>query len=62
MVSKAQQKAVKKYEDKAYFKPMIRIKKEKEAEIRQAAEICNTSLNNFIVQAIEEKLARINEK
>lgn len=60
MVSKAQIKAVKKYEDKTYFKTLIRFHKSDEDKIRKAADVCNTSLNNFIVEAVNEKISRMN--
>ena len=50
-VSKAQ--AIKKYDNKAYFKSLVRFKKEDEERIRAAA---GDSLNGFIVAAVMEKV------
>lgn len=54
--TKAQLKAKDKYEKKTYWKPTIRIKKEKEAIIRQFS---GDSVNDFIIQAIDEKIERM---
>ena len=58
-VSKAQMKAVAKYQKKAYFHPHVRFKAEDEAEIRKYA---GDSLNGFIVEAVQEKIARMKKK
>lgn len=52
-VSKAQARAIKKYDNKAYFKSLVRFKKEDEERIRAAA---GDSLNGFIVAAVMEKV------
>jgi hypothetical protein len=52
-VSKAQARATKKYDNKAYFKSLVRFKKEDEERIRAAA---GDSLNGFIVAAVMEKV------
>lgn len=57
MKTKAQIKATKKYEDKAYFKTLVRFHKEDEILIRSAAELAGISVNKFIVQAVLEKLS-----
>jgi hypothetical protein len=54
--SKAQQKATEKWQKKAYFKALVRFKAERESEIRKFA---GDSLNGFIVEAVEEKIARM---
>ena len=51
----AHMRATKKFEDKAYFKTLVRFPKSKEAEIREAA---GASLNGFIVSAVLEKMKR----
>lgn len=53
--SAAQLRAVKKYDDKAYFKTLVRFPKDKESAIRAAA---GDSLNGFIVSAVFEKIER----
>lgn len=61
MVSDSQKKATRKYEKKAYDKILIRIRKDTEptrATISQAATVCGMSLNEYIMQAIEEKMQR----
>lgn len=55
-VSKAQIKAVQRYEKKNYFKALVRFKQEREDEIRKYA---NGNLNGFIVEAVEEKIAKM---
>lgn len=55
-VSAAQKKATLKWESKAYFKTLVRFKADREAEIRKYA---NDNLNGFIVEAVEEKIARM---
>jgi len=55
-VSKAQLKAVAKYQKKTYFSFHLRFKKEDEEEIRQYA---GDNLNGFIVAAVKEKIERI---
>ena len=55
-VSEAQKKASYKWESKAYFKTLVRFKADQESEIRKYA---GDSLNGFIVQAVEEKIARM---
>lgn len=49
MVSESQKRATKNFEEKAYFKTLVRFKKEDEARIRAAA---GDSLNGFIVKCV----------
>lgn len=58
-VSKAQARATKKYDNKAYFKSLVRFKKEDEERIRAAA---GDSLNGFIVSAVLEKVQQIEQE
>ena len=51
-------RATKKWEDKAYFKTLVRFKQEDEAEIREAA---GDSLNGFITSAVLDAVKRKNE-
>lgn len=55
-VSKAQARAIKKYDNKSYFKSLVRFKKEDEERIRAAA---GDSLNGFIVTAVMEKVQEV---
>lgn len=57
--SKAQARATVKYENKAYFKSLVRFKKEDEKRIRAAA---GNSLNGFIVSAVLEKVQQIEQE
>lgn len=57
-VSKAQARATRKYDNKAYFKSLVRFKKEDEQRIRNAA---SDSLNGFIVSAVLEKVQQIEQ-
>lgn len=50
-------RATKKWEDKAYFKTLVRFKQEDEAEIRAAA---GDSLNGFITSAVLDAVKRKN--
>ena len=53
MVTKAQAKATAKYEKNAYFKVLVRFRKEDEERIRAAA---GDSLNGFIVQCVLDRV------
>ncbi len=57
-ISKAQQKAVAKYEAKAYDKTLIRLPKGRLDEIRTHIEPTGESLNGFIGRAIDEAMER----
>lgn len=57
-VSKAQQKAVAKYEAKAYDKALLRLPKGRLDEIRAHIEPAGESLNGFIGRAIMETMER----
>ncbi len=57
-ISKAQQKAVAKYEAKAYDKTLIRLPKGRLDEIRAHIEPAGESLNGFIGRAISETMER----
>lgn len=57
-VSKAQQRAVARYETKAYDKTLIRLPKGRLDEIRAHIEPTGESLNGFIGRAIAETIER----
>ncbi len=57
-ISKAQQKAVAKYETKAYDKTLIRLPKGRLDKIRAHIEPAGESLNGFIGRAISETMER----
>lgn len=57
-ISKAQQKAVAKYETKAYDKTLIRLPKGHLDEIRAHIEPAGESLNGFIKRAIDGQMER----
>lgn len=57
-ISKAQQKAVAKYEAKAYDKTLIRLPKGRLDEIRAHIEPAGESLNGFINRAIDHEMER----
>lgn len=57
-VSKAQQKAVAKYNAKAYDRIELKVAKGKKDVIKDAAQKQGESLNSFINNAIDEKLQR----
>lgn len=58
-VSKAQMKATKKWEDKAYFKALVRFPASEEKRIRAAAERAGKSLNAFICDAVLEAVKKV---
>lgn len=57
-VSKAQQKAVAKYENENYDKCLLRMPKGKKDIIKEHAETTDGSLNSFINRAIDETMER----
>jgi uncharacterized protein (DUF1778 family) len=57
-VSKAQQKAVAKYNAKSYDRIELKVAKGKKDVIKDAAQKQGESLNSFINNAIDEKLER----
>ena len=57
-VSKAQQSAVKRYEDKNYDKFLVRIPKGRKAELQSHAAARDESLNAFVNRAIDETVQR----
>ena len=56
--SKAQQKAVSKYEKENYDKVLVRMEKGKKGEIMQLATRNGESVNGFINRAIDETMER----
>lgn len=60
-ISKAQQKAVAKYETKAYDKTLIRLPKGRLDEVRAHIEPVGESLNGFINRAIVNQMERDKE-
>lgn len=56
MASPARIRANQKWAKKAYFQTLVRFKAENESEIRKYAK---DNLNAFIVEAVEEKIARM---
>lgn len=60
MVSKAQKQATTKYENRVYSKICIRIREDRDGvtreAIQQAATSENKSINEYIIEAIREKL------
>ena len=61
MGGKNSYESIKRYEDKAYDKVLIRMPKGRKAEIQSHAETHGQSVNGFINSAIEEKMERDNE-
>lgn len=57
-VSKAQQKAVARYNAKAYDRIELKVAKGKKEVIKDAAQKLGESLNNYVNIAIDEKLER----
>lgn len=56
--SKAQQKAVTKYDAKTYDKFLVRVLKGRKEEITAHAQGRGKSLNGFVNEAIDEKINR----
>jgi len=61
-VSKAQQKAVAKYESENYDKFLVRTLKGQKEKIKAHAESKGESLNGFVNRAIDETMERDNEE
>ena len=59
-VTKAQQKAVAKYESKAYDKTLIRMPKGRLDEVKAHSEALGESVNGFLNRAISETMERDN--
>lgn len=60
-VSEAQKRATTKFENKAYDKILLRIRKDNKLtrdDIQHAADQAHKSLNAFILEAIEEKIKK----
>ena len=57
-VSKAQMRATTKYESANYDKVLVRLPKGRRAEIQEHAKSAGQSLNAFIVDAVDEKIAQ----
>lgn len=57
-ISKAQQRAVAKYDAKAYDKILLRLPKGKKEVIQAHAEAQGESVNGFIGRAIDEAMER----
>lgn len=53
--SEAHMRAIAKYQEKAYFKTLVRFPKDREADIRKAA---GDSLNGFIVRVVMEAVEK----
>lgn len=60
--SKAQQKAVAKYESKVYDKTLIRMPKGRLDEVKAHAQTTGESVNGFINRAIDETIERDTEE
>ena len=60
--SEALLRAIRKYDDKAYEKFLIRVRKGELDPIRQAAAANGESLNAFVVNAVRDKIARIEKE
>lgn len=58
-VSEAQKRATKKWENKAYFKSLVRFPASEEEKIRAAAEKTGKSLNSFICDAVFEAVKKV---
>jgi uncharacterized protein (DUF1778 family) len=63
-VSQAQIKAQSKWESKVYEKILLRLRSDGDltrADIQQAAEKENKSINQFIIDAVKEKIEKVPE-
>lgn len=61
MGGKNSYESIKRYEDKAYDKVLVRMPKGRKAEIQSHTGASGQSVNGFINEAIDEKLERDNE-
>lgn len=61
-ISKAQQKAVDRYNAKTYDNITLRVKKGKKDEIQAHADARGVSINSFINRAIDETMERDSEE
>lgn len=61
MGGKNSYESIKRYEDKAYDKVLVRMPKGRKDEIRARADAHGESINGFINSAIDEKMARDSE-
>lgn len=61
-ISKAQQKAVDRYNAKTYDNITLRVKKGKKEEIQAHADARGESINSFINRAIDETMERDSEE
>ena len=61
-ITKAQQKAVAKYNAKAYDRIELKVKKGEKEKIKAYADQCGESLNGFINRAINEAMANDNRR
>ena len=57
-VTKAQLQATAKYEQKAYFKVLLRIRKDEEEALKAAVEASGESMNGYIMTAVRERMER----
>ena len=58
MGGKNSYESIKRYEDKAYDKVLVRMQKEKKEVIQAHTERTGQSVNGFINEAIDEKMER----
>lgn len=58
MGGKNSYESIKRYEDKAYDKILVRLPKGRKAEIKAHADIGNESVNGFIARAIDQTIAQ----
>ena len=62
MGGKNSYESIKRYEDKAYDKVLVRMPKGKKETIQAHTECTGQSINGFINEAIDEKMDRDNNK
>ena len=61
MGGKNSYESIKRYEDKAYDKVLVRMPKGKKEVIQTHADSRSQSVNSFIIEAIDEKMERDKE-